>query len=98
MKFDFWRLLPPYWMQNQRTDYEWDSALSAAIDRFGVEEVNYYLCRIGGVAVWIQNYPYAYGSMHNGGVDFLPTVSTRKKLRKAVAKARITALPEGWQS
>jgi hypothetical protein len=39
---------------------EWDAQLNALLDRH--EPVLFgHTCKLGGVAVWISNWPYAYG-------------------------------------
>lgn len=90
---DWYRLLPRYWMQNEPTDYEWDEALNKALDLHVVEVLSKYEVQIGPFKVWIENWPYAYGSRrlaHGFGIKSLPKVATRKRLKKAV---KLPALP-----
>lgn len=80
---DFYRLLPIYWTQNTKTSDVWDKHLNHLLDTVGVTSVGYFTCKIGDVEVWIENWPYAYGSLYGGGSG-LPKVKTRKRLREAV--------------
>ena len=67
---------------------EWDAALNRALDKHKVEFVSRYTARIGGMTLWVANYPYAsgrpYGSIE---LDILPRRSTRKRLQHAVIAA-----------
>jgi len=81
---DWYRLLPPYWVQNRRTCLHWDKALSEALDDGIVHRFSARGVRVGNLNVWVSNWPHAYGSKYMLGV--LPKVSTRKRLREAVAR------------
>lgn len=82
---DWQRLWPKYWLQNAPTNYEWDSILNDLLDKHTPEKRNLTVF-IGGIEVWVGNWPYAYGSPYHRGVkDVLPTVETRKRLRALVA-------------
>lgn len=86
-KFDWWRLLPTYWVQNRRTCWEWDQALNEAMDRFPVKKLSEQVVTIGPLSVWGENWPYAYGTPYPEDDAFgyvLPSVATRKRLRAAV--------------
>lgn len=94
--FDWCRLLPRYWLQNEETSREWDAILNALLDAYEPENVTAHTCRLGGVEIWIQNWPYQYGYQREPASRALPMVRTRKRLRKrlighnyAVARAAI---------
>lgn len=87
---DWQRLWPRYWLQNQRTDWEWDAILNRLLDEYPVTFATYeseLTAKVGPVEVWTGNFPYAYGSAYrpNAG-DGLPSVATRKRLKGLVPK------------
>lgn len=86
---DWGRLVPGYWIQLHRTVAEWDAFLAGAIATGEITEINKHTCKVGGVRVWIANWPHAYGHPYDAGFpeDMLPTVRTRKMLRRAVLQA-----------
>ena len=87
---DWHRLLPLYWLQNEPTDQGWDQALNMLLNKHEPEVGNGpHTVTIGGVEVWIGNWPYAYGKAYGKHSSGLPTVVTRKRLRKAVDAARL---------
>lgn len=89
----FWPLCRFY-----RTDAEWDAILSQALDEGRVEfrptPIGDGLwCFVGDCRVWINNWPYAYGSPHDPvRMDVLPSRRTASRLRQkekaAVANKR----------
>lgn len=82
---DWQRLIPCYWFQNEKTDWGWDKALNEALDRY--TPVKKYLSyQIGPFDVWASNWPYAYGNRYDKASG-LPSVSTRKRLRRLVSCA-----------
>jgi hypothetical protein len=88
--FDFHRLLPPYWIQNKRTSRDWDKHLNELLDSYPVEIVTSHVASVGGVHVWVCNFPYAYGSPYRPiEIDVLPCVKTRKRLHSLVFAALI---------
>ena len=100
MAFEFRRLLPSYWYQNAPTNLKWDATLNEALDR-GVDSIGYCVAKVGGIDVWIENWPYAYGS-HYRAFDSLdrplPTIKTRLRLRAAIddfEQAELRAMFDG---
>lgn len=89
--FDFYRLLPPYWLQNDPTSKEWDAALNKALDSGQIKKLSSHTVDVGPYTVWIENWPYGYGRPRPNGVmvNAMPTVKTRKRLRKAIVAAVI---------
>jgi len=94
MKFDIKEFLaklfqPEFWMQNHPTSAEWDRELNDMLDNHSVVIKSNFVCEIDGVEIWIQNYPYAFGSpqalSHYRRV--LPKIATRKRLLAAVGEA-----------
>lgn len=80
---DWSRLLPSYWIQNYPTNMFWDRFVAEAISRGEVEAESPCRAKVGGVSVWVGNWPYAYGYPYNvpGLSEVMPTVATRKRLR-----------------
>ena len=90
--FDWYRLLPWYWIQNDRTDREWDAVLNDLLDRYTLSE-SLYCAHLGPVTVWASNWPYAYGTAyHPVELHGLPMVRTRKRLRAAVRNAKLSPI------
>ena len=87
MKIDWLRFLPPYWMQNYPTNWDWDDALNQLLDDHEPTKFGPYSVLLGGIAVWSGNYPFAYGHPYGPERDFLPSVATRRRLRDAIAAA-----------
>jgi hypothetical protein len=83
-RIDWMRLWPMYWLQNERTDWEWDAILNDLLDKH--EPMGESLTvKVGKVEVWVGNWPYAYGSPYGMNVkDVLPSVRTRKRLRDSL--------------
>jgi|TARA_R100000084_G_scaffold108987_1_gene73382 hypothetical protein len=99
-KIDWYRLLPYYWIQNKPTDWEWDEFLNTLMDNHKVDVLCGYRAKIGGYTVWIENWPYSYGDFYgkegkcgNG----LPSVKTRKRLRKMVKEAKKSQFTQTWK-
>lgn len=90
MKIDWLRFVPKYWFQNDPTDWAWDEALNALLDRHKVQENSSSTVKVGKAIIWVGNYPYAYGNLYEPtSVNVLPSVATRKRLRNAVRDAAI---------
>lgn len=87
MRMDWERLLKPrYWIQNYKTNWDWDGILNDLLDKYEPEDVSPLTVRLGKVVVWVGNWPYAYGTAHFPSADVLPSVETRKRLRNRVPK------------
>lgn len=67
---------------------EWDAFLSSAIEAGDVKLVDEYRAEVGGVAVWIANYPHAFGKPFRG-LEVLPSLQTRERLHKACVSALV---------
>lgn len=84
---DFYRLLPKYRLQNHPTSKAWDRILNDLLDKHEViiSRDSRFTVTLGGVQVWVGNYPYAYGGPYEHEV--LPKVATRMRLQECVLKA-----------
>ena len=96
---DWYRFLPRYWSQNKPTCRQWDAILNKALDEFGVTDVDRHHCRVGPLQVWIANWPYSYGTAYGADCPYtgLPTVATRKRLRREITKTLLAEV-ESWPS
>ena len=50
-----------------------------------IKNINEYTARVGGVLIWIGNYPYSYGYPRN--MDIRPSRRTIFRLRSAILTA-----------
>lgn len=82
---------PSFWLQNYPTNYDWSDLVEQLIDANAVITYidEYKVMFNDDVAIWISNYPYAYGHPYyirgiNGSQ--LPTARVRAKLRRYIAK------------
>lgn len=57
---------PKWWIMNHPFNKELDELLISKINNYEITDLNGYTCKIGGIEVWIKNYPYAYGRIYNG--------------------------------
>jgi hypothetical protein len=89
MRFDYHRLLPPYWLQNYPTNWEWDAILNNAMDTGKIRVLSPWTADVGGFEVWVANWPYSFGKMDGWKGDNygLPSVATRKRLRSMLLRA-----------
>lgn len=80
---------PKFWCANRPVSHEWSRALDLILDKVIAGEASIrvrtpYQVVIGSCApIWIENYPYAYGTIEGG--PGLPTRRVRKKLAAVVA-------------
>jgi len=75
----FWTMLYPY-------SRSWDIKLNEMLDRENsVEVVSEFWARVGGIDVWIGNYPYAYGNPRI--LDIRPSRATIERLQEEVIRA-----------
>lgn len=88
---NFFRIIttPRCWLRNCRTDQIWDATLNSLLDNHDVKIINRHYVKIGGVSVWVANYPYAYGSCNSDYFDrdVLPKRGTVFRLYDAVKNA-----------
>lgn len=98
MSIDWQRFKPRYWMQLYPTCRNWDALLNEALDH-GITSLGPHTADIGGVKVWVANWPYAYGSPYRGfgSGDRLPTVRTRQRLRAAVHAYELDLQRKVWR-
>jgi hypothetical protein len=67
MKFKY-ILNPNWWDMNNRYSKRWDIELNRMIDQdngvidYFSDGVTYFTIKFGEIEVWVENYPYAYGT------------------------------------
>lgn len=89
---DWYRLLPPYWVQVHPTSKAWDKVLNELLDRGPITEIGDHTAKVGGAVVWVANWPYGFGNPYGKEAVGLPKVATRKRLRAAIANALLSSL------
>jgi hypothetical protein len=90
MILDLWRLVPGYQIQCYPTSLAWDAELNRCLDAGPLIFEDDKRAMIGGKRIWIADWPYAYGAHVQPIKEHLrlPTVKTRRRLRREVARAR----------
>jgi hypothetical protein len=88
---DWQRLIPEFWIQVRETDLDWDRVLNEALDAGKITNITRQTVMVNGFPVWIESWPFGYGSLYGQSCSFLPKVATRKRLRKAILMASIIA-------
>lgn len=81
---DILRLLPKFWLRGRPTSKAWDEVLNYALDHQGVLNVTRHEAIVGPFAVWISNYPFAFGYNRDDALEMLPRVRTQMRLRRAI--------------
>ena len=81
---------PRFWLRNERVSREWGELLEAQLDVSDISALGPLYANIGGVKVWIENWPYAYGSRAHSSC--LPPRRTAIRLRKAVDSALLSKI------
>ena len=79
---DWYRFLPQYWIQSDPTCKLWDAKLNKLLDEHELIVISNCRGKLGGVEVWLENYPYGYGSLAGTSGGALLMVKTRLRLRK----------------
>lgn len=78
-------------MQLNTYSKEWDQILNKMLDDgCDIKNINGYTATVGGVHLWIGNYPYSYGCPNN--MDLRPSRKTIFRLRSAIISAVIVEL------
>lgn len=86
-------------MDLYETDLRYDEILNAALDKHGVTlRNNSETIYVGeGMEIWVANYPYAYGYLFSPKlVKTLPTLKTRKRIKKMVEEKVHEQLLQCW--
>lgn len=55
-------LKPRFWLMNERYNETLDRIINKAIDENQIVIVDNYHCRIKHLHIWIENYPYSFGT------------------------------------
>ena len=80
---------PSYWILNSPPpNEEWDGELNKMLDNPEFGRIDSHTCNLNGKTIWIENFPYAYGSPWANhryhGKDILPKRRTILKLYDAL--------------
>ena len=79
---------PKFWVMEHPYSRQWDIKLNEMLDKENnIKVVNGFWARVGGVDVWIGNYPYAYGNPEL--IDVRPSRATIERLQDAVIETLI---------
>lgn len=66
-------ITPRFWLMNNTYSGEWDKQLNHLLDSYTFEGGRPpYTTNLGGVEIWIANYPYADFSPYNPHLDIRP--------------------------
>lgn len=97
MKIDWERIITPSaWTQGGITDWDWDAEVNRLLDDNQLYLCRYrysdticeFTAYLGPHYIWVGNYPFSYGSQYSSGMSArnskLPSVRTRKRLKKAI--------------
>jgi hypothetical protein len=79
---------PTYWLRIKRINLAWDKELWGALIRGDIEYVGEFSAVIAGHNVWIENHPYASGTIH------LLKRKTEKSCSRATALLLSEELPK----
>lgn len=96
VKYILHRLHPCCILRNSRTDKHWNKALLRLLENpESITRRSRHMVLINGVEVWVENYPYAYGSPGHGSE--LPSRSTVVKLKLIVDALDEKLNEERWK-
>ena len=69
---------PSWWYMNETYLEGWDIALNEAMDKQSkIKRLDMHNVEIDGLLIWVQNYPYSYGTNTS---DMRPSRKTIKRL------------------
>lgn len=78
---------PIHWIRNSFTSKEWDKNMNELLDNpisvvYALEGKHTVI--LNGIEIWVENYPYSYGSPYNNCTynNHLPTRITAFRLNK----------------
>ena len=87
---------PDYWVMTESFNREWDEKLNLLMDKFPpvfgpINDLNgkIHTVSFGGVEVWVENYPYGYGTPHSLK-GMRPSRVTILRLHKLINAEKIT--------
>lgn len=79
---------PDFWIQVAPTNEALSAKIERAIDSESpVTIVDEFTIKMAGMELWVENYPYGYGGLHNSPLSELPTARVRAKLKKYITEA-----------
>ena len=75
-----WLMLFPY----SRT---WDNWVNKSLDEGKFTDIGEYTARLNGELIWIANYPYGFGTPHNG-LHVRPSRMTIRRIMRRIIEDR----------
>lgn len=81
--------MPSFWIINNPISDDWDNELNLMLDHLEISIANEYYCKIGGVEIWIENYPYGYAQTYKNNRSVMPHRDTIVRLKNAVEKSKL---------
>ena len=90
-------LRPTYWLRLKTTDLAWDQELWDLLVRGQIEYVGSFTAIIGEHSVWIENHPYASGTLNllkkgERGCSRATVVLLKEELSKAILLQKLKGL------
>jgi hypothetical protein len=87
----FFRLFhPSYWIMLNRYDRSWDKKLNELLDKGKFSKIDRYTAELGGIEIWVANYPYA--SMVIRSLDVRPSCLTIKRAHTRLIEDRLASM------
>ena len=74
---------PRYWLMNKPFNKEVDKIVTELLDKYELTNISFYgtTCNLGKATIWIENRPYASGTLYNTALEnFRPSRLTIKRL------------------
>lgn len=86
-----WEVLttPKCWIRLCATNKVLDSEINKALDNPKFDDISSYTVNLNGMMLWIENYPYAFGSVYGNDSLGLPSRRTVFRLRDELIKFRL---------
>lgn len=86
-------LRPTFWLRNHPTCKYLDYTINALLDDGHTpRKTSEYTVELGGLNLWVSNYPYAFGNEYPGD-KALPSRKTALRLYRALSTAPIEKKP-----
>ncbi len=81
-------MTPSCWIRNRSTNKQWDRMVLSQLKTPHFTENDNYTVMLNGVQMWVENYPYAYGTDYTGLNDGMPSRATVFRLKDALDRAK----------
>ena len=82
-------ITPPYWLQNNPYNKEWDQILNQLLDEEQFVRLDDYTAKLGKIVVWVNNHPYAsFSPWCPARLDIRPSRRTIARAYKLLPKLK----------